>query len=1260
LLNLPIFKNKRILVEYKIEGMLRNLLLTVGLILTSSVILFAQSGALQGKVIDKETREPIPFANIVLENRGSQVGGATSDFDGNYQIKPINPGQYDLKATYVGYKSVLIQGMLIGGDQIRFYDIELTSTAETLTEVEITSYVVPLIDKDQTASGATITAEEISKMPNRNAEAVATTVGGVFSQDGERGSVRGARTDQTAMYIDGIRVIGNSSVPQSAIEQVDVILGGVPARYGDATSGVINVTTKGPAREFGAGLELETSEFLDAFGHNRVGFNVMGPLIKGKKEAQSSLIGFFLAGDVNLDKDGRPSATGFYTVNDATLTSLEQNPLRPSGTGTGSFINGEFLRTSDLTHIKIAPNTASQTYNFIGNINIRTTETINLTLGGSYYYNSGLQYDYRATLANSDKNTLQTNTIYRGFIRFSQRFPIDPESRSKFKNFFYSLQFDYTKDKGEYGDPEHWDELFKYGYIGKFTTYKTPTFELGSDTVNGHPYSNVWVLNSWDFDTLVEWSARDINPLVAQYTSDYYGIYEGIPEGHYQNIDEILLGGGLVNGSVPNRIYSLYHAPGENQSGYGKNNNDQYNLRLDASLDIGNHAFKVGFQYEQRVNRYINYGPTGWWTRIRDGVGITNFHLRELDKDNPEVISYDGHVDTIIYYRKYDAATQSTFDKNLREVLGLPVDGLDYIVMDSYDFNDGTIQYYDRNGLVHTANLDAADLNVGLFAPDELWNGGQTSINYSGYDYEGNILTSQPAFEDFFDKTNDQGVHTREIGAFRPIYMAGYIQDQFAFKDLVFNVGVRVDRFDANQKVLSDPFLLYPAHTVGNLSDVEGLKNVTHPGNMGSDFVVYVDDIKDPTRVVGYRNGYIWYNSDGIEIQDPNIMDVGNGISPALMEPDQNVVRINSFKDYDPQVNVMPRISFSFPISDEALFFAHYDVLTQRPTSNLFSNPANYYFFNNISGNINNPSLDPTKSIDYELGFTQKLSNTSSITFTTFYREMRNMIQLYRFNGAYPKDYTSYNNLDFGTVKGLTAEYDLRRTNNVRVRASYTLQFADATGSSTTTAASLVAAGLPNLRSTFPMPWDRRHAINILLDYRYGSGKNYTGPRINRDKSGKAPIDLLQDLGFSLTINGGSGTPYNASQNVVSPLTTEVNQLKGTYGGSRLPWQFRLDLRVDKDIHFNLNKAKSDNVKKAYMNVYLQVLNLLDTKNVINVYSYTGNAGDDGYLTAPEWQRQINNQIDPTSFRELYGIFANNPANYSTPRQIRLGLSLNF
>lgn len=1239
--------------------MLKNLLLTLGLIFATGALLYAQDGALKGKVLDKDTKEPIPFANIVLENKGSQVGGATSDFDGNYMIKPIPPGRYDLKATFVGFKTVLVQGVLIGGDQIRFYDIELTSSAETLDVVEIVDYKVPLIDKDQTASGATITAEEISKMPNRSAEAVATTVGGVFSQDGERGSVRGARSNATATYIDGIRVIGNASVPQSAIEQVDVILGGVPARYGDVTSGVINVTTKGPARQFGAGVELETSEFLDAFGHNRIGFNIMGPLIKNKDKSES-LLGFFLAGDVNINQDGRPSATGYYSLTDENLQLLEDNPMRPSGSGAGTFINGEFIRNSDLKHVKIAPNTARQNYNFIGNINIRTTETINLTIGGSYYYYNGRNYNYGATLANWNKNSLSKNTNYRGYIKFTQRFPTASESTSVFKNFYYSLQFDYTKDKGETGDANHWDNLFKYGYLGKFSTYKTPTFELGSDTVNGHYYENVWVLNSWDFDTLVDWSPRDINPLVAKYTTDYYSIYEGLPDGHYQNFNDIESGGGLLNGSGPSSIYSLYQSPGANQSGYSKFNNDQYNMRMDASLDIGNHGVKLGFQYEQRTSRFINYAPTGFWNLVRDGRGLTNFHLRELDTENPELISYNGHVDTILYRRKYDGNAQRTFDKNLREAMGLPVDGLDYIVMDSYDYDNGSIDYYDVNGNMHSVNLGTDALNVGLFSPDELWNDGLSAINYAGYDYQGNELTTQPAYSDFFNKTDANGEFTRDIGAYQPIYMAGYIQDQFSFKDLIFNIGVRVDRFDANQKVLEDPFLLYPAHNVSNINTVPGFEGVTTPSSMGDNYVVYVNKVKDPEYIVGYRNEYTWYNADGIEILDPTILDVGNGIAPALLDQDQAQVTIKSFKDYDPQINVMPRISFSFPISDDALFFAHYDVLTQRPTSNIFSNPSSYYFFNNIGGNLNNPSLEPTKTIDYELGFTQKVSNTSSVTFTTFYREMRSMIQLYRFNGAYPKDYTSYNNLDFGTVKGLTAEYDLRRTGNVRVRAAYTLQFADATGASTTTAASLLASGLPNLRSTFPLPWDRRHAFNIVIDYRYGSGKNYTGPRINRNKSGKAPIEPLSNFGFSLTINGGSGIPYTASTEVNSPLSPSTRILKGTYGGSRLPWQFRLDLRVDKDFYFKMKKDAGDNAKGAYLNVYLQVLNLLNTRNVINVYPYTGNADDDGYLTAPEWQRQINNQIDPMSFRDLYGNFVDNPGNYSSPRQIRLGLMFNF
>ncbi len=1234
--------------------MLRNLLLTLCIVLMSWTLALAQQGRLQGKVYEKDSREPIPFANIVLENGGTVVGGATSDFDGNYVINPIPPGKYDLKATFVGYNPVTVTGINIPGNRITFYDIVMTGSSIDLETVEIIEYKVPLISKDQTTSGASVTSEEIKKMPNRSADAVAATVGGVFSQDGERGNVRGARSDATAVFIDGVRVIGSGSVPQSAIEQVDVILGGTPAQYGDATGGIINVTTKGPSRKFGAGVELETSELLDAFGHNRLGFNVQGPLLKGKNK-ETALLGFFIAGDINYNRDGNISGLGYYRANDATLASISADPLRPSGTGTGTFLNGEFVRASDMIHSKSSMNTDRYGINLSGNINIRTTETINLTVGGTFNKSEGNAFSYSGSFFNYDKNTHFDNNTWRVFGRFTQRFPTDSESQSLVKNIYYSIQADYTQQNNYYGDPNHWDDLFKYGYIGKFQIFKTPTFELGSDTVNGQFYNNVWVLNSWDFDTLVSWSPYDLNPLVANYTTSYFDTYAGQPDEHFENLTQIQLGGGLVNGNTPQAFYGLYQAPGTNQSGYGFTDNDQFSVNIAGSMDIGNHEIKLGVQYEQRTNRYVNYGPTGLWNLMR---GLTNFHLIELDKDNPFVIGYDGIVDTIMYYRRYDELSQRTFDQNLRSKLGLPVDGLDFINIDSYDFNNNTIDYYDKDGNLRTITAGPELFDISMFSPDELLNDGNYYTTYSGYDYTGSKLTAQPSFEDFFTARDENGMFTRPIGAFQPVYIAGYIQDKFAFRDLIFNIGVRVDRFDANQKVLNDPYLLFNARTADEVTSIKG-QPVNHPSGVGGDYVVYVDKVDDPSRIVGYRSENTWFNADGAEIQDPTVLDAGSGISPYLFNPDQQRVDISSFKDYEPQWSVMPRISFSFPISDEALFFAHYDVLTQRPTSNLFSNPATYYFFESIGSVINNPSLKPSQTIDYELGFTQKLTNSSSITFTSFYREMRDMIQIFRFNGAYPKDYTSFNNLDFGTVKGLTVEYDLRRTNNARLRASYTLQFANATGASTTTAAALVAAGLPNLRSTIAMPWDRRHQFNVLFDYRYGKGKEYNGPVIRREKKDKAPVQLLNNTGFTLTVIGGSGTPYTASRNVISPISGGSRLLDGSYFGSRLPWQFRLDLRLDKDIDLNFG-SKDGEKRPAYLNVFLQVLNLLDTKNVLGVYSATGNPDDDGYLSAPEWQRQINNQTDPIAFRELYGIYVNAPGNYSSPRQIRVGVIFNF
>jgi outer membrane receptor protein involved in Fe transport len=433
---------------------------------------------------------------------------------------------------------------------------------------------------------------------------------------------------------------------------------------------------------------------------------------------------------------------------------------------------------------------------------------------------------------------------------------------------------------------------------------------------------------------------------------------------------------------------------------------------------------------------------------------------------------------------------------------------------------------------------------------------------------------------------------------------------------------------------------------------------------MKDGYTVYVTST-DNSVVSGYRNGNVWYDADGLEISDPEAVlgKSGNGVLPYLNEDEggedltqeKTIQRV--FKDYDPQWNFMPRISFSFPISDEALFFAHYDVLTQRPASRVLQmDPTDYLFLNvRSSPTINNPNLKPEKTIDYELGFQQKLTNSSSLVLSTYYREVRDQIQIYRYTGAYPKTYYSYNNIDFGTIKGLTLTYDLRRTQNARVRASYSLQFANGTGSNENTARSLVTSGQPNLRTLLPLNDDRRHSINILLDYRWDEGAQYNGPVIKHTVKGTDKVktyQLLKNTGVNFTINGGSGTPYTKSSKIYPLGGSRV--IEGSINGSRLPWSFRIDARLDRDIMLNWGKSG------AYMNIYLQVLNIFDTKNILAVYEATGNADDDGYLAAAEYQTQINQQLDSESYRLLYKYALLNPSNYSAPRQIRLGLSLNF
>lgn len=1213
--------------------MFRKFLIVIALLLVTGMLAYGQSGSLKGKIIDEETGEPVPFANVVVESPGGdQVGGATSDFEGKYEVKPLPPGKYNVKATYVGYEKLMIKGVVINANKVRFLEIEIKPTAQTLETFTVEDYEVPLINKDQTSSGGTVSSEEISKMPGRSATSVASTVGGVFSGGGDM-NIRGARDEGTVTYVDGIRVRGSSSLPKSALQEVSVITGGTPAEYGDATGGIINITTKGPSRDFGAGGELVTSQFLDDYGYNLFGFNIQGPILKGDSTQQTALLGFMLSGELSYQDDPSPYAIDIWKAKDQTKEYLTNNPFRPTGTGFGAFYNAKYIHKNDLKQVNSKNYADRYSINLNGKIDVKTSKNTNLTFGGSMNYRTGYRWSMANSLLNAENNGTFTNNTMRFYGRFTQRFPSGKRSRSLIQDVYYSIQADYSLNTSLTQDGDHKDNLFNYGYVGKFKTHKIRDYELGQDTTLG--YENVYVHSGWR-DTLVTFQAGDVNPKLANYTESVYDLYD-LHSGAYANKALIRRQNGLLNGETPASVYGLYANVGTPYGSYSKSNAQQFSINANGAANIGDHEIKFGLQYEQRVDRAISYNASGLWTLMRQ---LANKHIQQRDLENPNPVYDDNNVfqDTVNYKRLYDGESQSAFDAAVRKKLGLPVDGLDWIDVD---------------------NMNPEFFSIDMFSADELLNGGNQYVNYYGYDYTGEKYDTKPSFSDFFNATDENGNYNRPVSAYEPIYMAGYVQDKFSLNDIIFNMGVRVDRFDANQKVLKDPYLFQEAKTVDEVNDLG-----SHPSNMGDDYVVYVDDYNNPNAIQGYRNGDTWYNSQGTEIQDPSIIKSGTGINPYLVNPDQERINASAFKDYEPQVSVMPRISFSFPISDEALFFAHYDVLTKRPTTGNRLDMFDYYFIETRGlSPINNPNLKPEKTTDYEVGFQQKLNKNSSIKFSSYYREMRNMVQTFPFTGAYPNRYISYNNIDFGTVKGLTVSYDLRRTGNLRLRANYTLQFATGTGSSTTTSYSLITSGQPNLRTTNPLNFDRRHAIKFVMDYRFKGGQKYSGPTISRsvtNESGEKRVKttkVLENTGINVTFNGGSGRPYTKHAKVYSELLGGGSEIiEGSINGARLPWTFTIDARLDKDIMIGKKKGK----RGFYLNVYLQVLNVLNSKNVTNVYNATGNPDDDGFLTAPEFQQQISTQNDPQSFRELYRIRINNPGNYSRPRRIRLGVSFNF
>ena len=1281
---------------------MKKLLFTLGVIIPFSSFAYSQSGTIKGIVTD-QTGEPLAYTNVYLKVDDKVVNYAMSDVKGEYQLFGIQPGTYDIEANaeMTCKKTMKKTGVVVKTGQVQFVDFKI-NCATDLDVVEVV-WEPPVFDADNTTSSSRLSGDAVRKTPGRSITAALSNLEGVSSVDGQMTAVRGNRSEGQQMIVDGVRMRGNASVAMSTVEEAQLIQGGIPAELGDGTSFTV-ITTKPASKDFHGSAEVRGS--LEGYNNFLLAASLTGPILKGKKRDDPARIGFLISGEVEYVKDGYPAGKGSWKkpgtwrATPETILGITEAPIRyPQGSQLGvTKLEAEYLGPDAFVKQRVRDHAGYWNYLAQGKIEFLfgRTNNIRLSFNGSYEYNKGRSWSVSRALFNAQNNGESISNTTRVSARLNHRVFTDTTGTSVLKNVMYDINFNFTRYNSISQDAFHKGNLFNYGYVGRFKSHFAEKYADAEssylDPQTGITYyGNIYRMNN-RLDTLLTFESGNVNPGLIFYTQNFYDQFSpayiasnfGADQPYDQNLYATF--GALLNGQAPSSPYSLYGSPNIPYTGNSKSQQDVFGLKASIAINLTNHELKLGFEFEKIIARSYSVSPFGIWTLMRNKA---NQHNNEIDITHPVYLDaimpswynaeqrqqfinehgidfngYDGDI-YVWFDRALGDVAEGGFAQNIRSKLGMDL-------REWVDVDDITPAQYEEMG------------GLALFSTEELvvGTGHGGIVSYMGYDGLGKKYRGGASIRDFFTKKD--GKRTYEIGAYQPTYMAFYLQDKFSINSLLFSVGVRVDYFDANQDVLKDPYLFRDAYTVKELKALNfGRETLLEGAN--DNWYVYVNQRSyynanlNPDNfdvsVIGYRDGDNWYDRNGDLVTDPetdlSLNTAGPILKNKLDENDVTKVEADAFGNYAPHWSVMPRISFSFPVSDNSLFYAHYNIVTSRPQQ-LSINPIQYMFIeDNATSLLNNPALKPQRSVDYEIGFRQKIGEKSAISIAAYYSEKRDMIQSYRFTGAYPSTYYSYKNMDFGTVQGFTLSYELRRIKNISFRANYTLQFAKGTGSSASSNAAIIASGQPNLRTLVNLSFDQRHRVGATIDYRFDNGTDYNGPITRKQKKGTntvKEIRWLQNAGITLLFSAASGMPYSRSSTPNSSYVSGTSsRLKGTLYGSHRPWIFQCDLRIDKTFIMNLYgknaKDKDGNPKgnkPGYLTVYLDIQNLFNFKNILYVYDYTGNPDDDGFLSSTAYRSIIDSQTDRSSFINYYNMIMQDPYNYSQPTRVSLGVQFGF
>jgi len=389
-------------------------------------ITYAQTGVgkISGKIIDADTQEELIGANIII--LGTNLGAAT-DIEGNYFILNITPGTYNVKISYVGYAPKTITEVRIVANITYELNIEL-STDFTLPDIVVEGK--KFFEEKSTNTVKVIDSDQISRLPVKGVTNIVGLQSGVVIQEGSGGvdgnatiNVRGGRGSEVLFIVDGVpqtnvfNGANRSQVSDDAIDQISFQVGGYEAKYGQAQSGIVNITTKSGQSNYNIFTDVISSSYTDDYGYNQYTVNLSGPIIPG--DADHTI---FLSGERGWYLDNNPTAI------DRTFESIGKT-------------------------ISARENMSSGIWRFTG----RTTHNIGdfrINLGANVNFRDYRAYVHSYAKNNSEFNPAREQKNYSFSARISQT--VSPTS-------FWNVNIGVKRDQFNQFDPHFGDNLFLYG-----------------------------------------------------------------------------------------------------------------------------------------------------------------------------------------------------------------------------------------------------------------------------------------------------------------------------------------------------------------------------------------------------------------------------------------------------------------------------------------------------------------------------------------------------------------------------------------------------------------------------------------------------------------------------------------------------------------------------------------------------------------------------------------------------------------------------